>query len=57
MEIFRDPIPELKQQVGRELARAMSAGTVADLSELLEIDAPGFWSSDAGDSRASHSRR
>lgn len=40
MEIFRDPIPELKQQVGREVARAMSGETVADLGELLEIDAP-----------------
>jgi predicted XRE-type DNA-binding protein len=40
MELFRDPIPELKRQVARELARAMSESTVADLSELLEIGAP-----------------
>jgi len=40
MELFRDPIPELKRQVGVELARAMSDASVTDLVEILEIDPP-----------------
>jgi predicted XRE-type DNA-binding protein len=40
MELFRDPIPELKRQVGIELARAMSDATVTDLVEILEVDPP-----------------
>lgn len=40
MQLFDDPIPELKRQVGLELARAISDTSVADLVELLETDPP-----------------
>jgi len=40
MQIFDDPIPELKRQVGLEVARAMSGSTVTDLAEFLGLDPP-----------------
>jgi hypothetical protein len=40
MHRFDDPIPELKRQVGLELARAMASTSVTDLVELLETDPP-----------------
>jgi predicted XRE-type DNA-binding protein len=40
MQLFDDPIPELKRQVGLEIARAISISTAADVAELLETDAP-----------------
>lgn len=40
VDIFDDPVPRLKLQLGRELARAISSSHVDDLMEALETDAP-----------------
>jgi predicted XRE-type DNA-binding protein len=40
MQPFDDPIPELKRQVGVEIAREISSDTVTDLAEFLGIDPP-----------------